>query len=266
MKTMKKTFMLMAVLLAAIHCTACSGDNDAPEVNGPTDTPDATQAYFGSKKVLIAYFSWGGTTRRMAQEIERVTGGTLYEIEPVTPYPTAYTPCTEVALQERDSNARPAIKGRVDGWEQYDVVYIGCPVWWHTAPMIIHTFAESYDFAGKTVVPFCTYASTYRDETLAEIVNSTPQADHLTGQGLTSGRINAQAIQSWTDLINEEWLRKHPTDATPVAGVHETAPAQASTQDTQVYRADGSRVAQATSERGIYIVKRGTETKKIIKR
>ena len=214
--------MLMALLLVAIHCTACSGDNDAPEVNGPTDTPDAAQAYFGGKKVLIAYFSWGGTTRRMAQEIERVTGGTLYEIEPVTPYPTAYTPCTEVALQERDSNARPAIKGRVDDWEQYDVVYIGCPVWWHTTPMIIHTFVESYDFTGKTVVPFCSYASTYRDETLAEIVNSTPQADHLTGQGLTSGRINAQAIQSWTDLINEEWNNKHASgSSTPMSGTVE---------------------------------------------
>lgn len=57
--------------------------------------------------------------------------------------------------------------------------------------MIIHTFCESYDFKGKTVIPFCTYAATYRDETLAEIVNSTPDAGHLTGEGLTSGRDNA---------------------------------------------------------------------------
>ena len=81
--------------------------------------------------------------------------------------------------------------------EDYDTVFIGCPVWWWTTPMIICTFAESYDFEGKTVVPFCTYASTYRDETLARIVELTPDAAHLTGEGLTSGRINEQNISSW---------------------------------------------------------------------
>lgn len=121
------------------------------------------------------------------------------------PYPTEYTPCTEVALEEKNSNARPAIRGTVEDWDDYDVVFIGCPVWWWTTPMIIHTFCESYDFKGKTVVPFCTYAATYRDETLAEIVSSTPDAAHLTGEGLTSGRITPQAIQTWIDLINEEW-------------------------------------------------------------
>lgn len=77
--------------------------------------------------------------------------------------------------------------------------------------MIIHTFCESYDFKGKTVVPFCTYASTYRDETLAEIVNSTPDADHLTGEGLTSGRISRETIQTWIDLINQEWTNNNST-------------------------------------------------------
>lgn len=71
--------------------------------------------------------------------------------------------------------------------------------------MIIHTFCESYDFKGKTVVPFCTYAATYRDETLAEIVHCTPDAAHLTGEGLTGGSITAGRIQTWIDLINKEW-------------------------------------------------------------
>lgn len=78
--------------------------------------------------------------------------------------------------------------------------------------MIIHTFAESYDFTGKTVVPFCTYAATYRYETLAEIVNITPDAAHLTGEGLTSGSITAGRIQTWIDLINEEWNNANPSD------------------------------------------------------
>ena len=71
--------------------------------------------------------------------------------------------------KEKEDNTRPAIKDRVEDWDSYDTVFIGCPVWWWTAPMIINTFAESYDFKGKTVIPFCTYAETYRDETLARI-------------------------------------------------------------------------------------------------
>ncbi|MDE5940554.1 MAG: hypothetical protein K2H14_00425 [Muribaculaceae bacterium] len=121
-------------------------------------------------KILIAYFSWGGNTETVANYIANQTHGELFRIEPVVPYPSDYTPCTEVALEERDTNARPAIKDKVANWDDYDVIFIGCPVWWHEAPMIIHTFAESYDFTGKTVVPFCTYAATYRDETLAKIV------------------------------------------------------------------------------------------------
>ena len=151
--------------------------------------------------ILVAYFSWSGTTQRMAQEIATQTGADIFRIEPVTPYPTEYTPCTEVARAEKEANARPAISGKVEKWSEYDTVFIGCPVWWWTTPMIICTFAESYDFAGKTVVPFCTYASTYRDETLARIVELTPAAKHLEGEGLTSGRVNAANIRSWLKRI-----------------------------------------------------------------
>lgn len=173
------------------------GDNpDVPD--NPGENPDTPGT---NSKILVAYFSWGGTTQRMAQEIVNQTGADLFQIESVIPYPTDYTACTEVALEERDSNARPAIAAEVENWEQYDFVFIGCPVWWHTAPMIIATFAESYDFEGKTVVPFCTYASTYRDETLARIVELTPDANHLTGEGLTSGRINADNIGTWLQEI-----------------------------------------------------------------
>ena len=181
------------------------GEDDTPEnpdepenPEEPGDDPDTPS---GDSKILVAYFSWGGTTQRMAQEIVRQTGADIFRIEPVVPYPTDYTECTEVAQEEKNNNARPAIADEVENWEKYDTVFIGCPVWWWTTPMIICTFAESYDFDGKTVVPFCTYASTYRDETLARIVELTPDADHLTGEGLTSGRINEQNISSWLKEI-----------------------------------------------------------------
>ncbi|MGN0232649.1 MAG: flavodoxin, partial [Muribaculaceae bacterium] len=195
---MKKLSFLLTILLSVINCSACSGD----EPKNNDDSNDSPNEYFDGKKVLIAYFSWGGTTRRMAQEIQRVTGGDIFEIVPQNPYPTQYTPCTEVALQERDNDARPPIKDHVADFDDYDIVFIGCPVWWHTAPMIISTFAESYDFKEKTVVPFCTYAATYRDETLQKIVDLTPDATNLTGLGTTG---STAEVEDWIQRINTEW-------------------------------------------------------------
>lgn len=216
---MKKYVIYLMMAAAVMAFGACSPEDEnepqTPEIENPEnpddggeDTPDepeqpgdAPDIPGGNGKILVAYFSWGGTTQRMAQEIVRQTGADLFRIEPVVPYPTEYTPCTEVAREEKDNNARPAIASEVENWADYDTVFIGCPVWWWTTPMIICTFAESYDFKGKTVVPFCTYAATYRDETLARIVELTPDAEHLTGEGLTSGRINEQNISSWLKEI-----------------------------------------------------------------
>lgn len=168
---------------------------DLPEVSDEPENPgEEPEAPVGRSKMLVAYFSWGGTTQRVAEEIVRQTGADVFRIEPVVPYPAEYTPCTEVALEERDNDARPPIIGTVGNWDDYDVVFIGCPVWWHTAPMIISTFAESYDFAGKTVVPFCTYAATYRDETLQKIISLTPAAKHLAGFGSTG---STSGVKNW---------------------------------------------------------------------
>lgn len=193
---MKKmlSFFLTAILMTLP--VACGSDEPEIPAGDDTEVPE-------DSNILVAYFSWGGTTRRMAQQIAEQTGGTLFEIVPVNPYPTQYTLCTEVALEERDSNARPAIKNRVENMDSYDIVFIGCPVWWHTAPMIISTFTESYDLKGKIVVPFCTYASTYRDETLQKIVSLTPESTHLAGLGLTGGGVgNSGNVSTWLKNIN----------------------------------------------------------------
>lgn len=115
-------FILFSFIM--LGCGAsCAGDEPAGKAEaGSTD-------YFSGKKVLVAYFSWGGTTQRMAQQIQQITGGDIFRIEPEKPYPTEYTPCTEVALEEKNSNARPKIKNKVENWDDYDVVFIGCPVW-----------------------------------------------------------------------------------------------------------------------------------------
>ena len=110
-------------------------------------------------KTLVAYFSWSGNTQEMASYIAEQTGGDLLELQPETPYPTDYNECGDVALAERASDARPAIANLPESIEEYDTVLVGYPIWWHTAPMIIGTFLESYDLTGVDVYPFTQSAS-----------------------------------------------------------------------------------------------------------
>ena len=249
---MKKIMTLLTMLMIIVtSCTAA--ENEEPQLGS-----EGNGEYFDGKKVLVAYFSWGGTTRRMAEAIQEVTNGDIFEIEPVVPYPTSYTPCTEVALEERDNDARPAIKDKVADWDKYDIVFIGCPVWWHTAPMIISTFAESYDFAGKTVIPFCTYAATYRDETLAKIVDLTPSAEHLEGLGTTG---STSGVRAWIERISAEWVKNHPDNSTAISTINNDLLSSV----TEIYDLNGNRVSDLNARKGIYIIKDLTGSKKIIK-
>ena len=249
---MKKIMTLLTMLMIIVtSCTAAG--NEESQLGS-----DGNGEYFDGKKVLVAYFSWGGTTRRMAEAIQEVTNGDIFEIEPVVPYPTSYTPCTEVALEERDNDARPAIKDKVADWDKYDIVFIGCPVWWHTAPMIISTFAESYDFAGTTVVPFCTYASTYRDETLAKIVDLTPSAEHLEGLGTTG---STSGVKAWIERISAEWVKNHPDNSSAISTINNDLLSSV----TEIYDLYGNSVKDIDSRHGVFIVRNNQGTKKILK-
>lgn len=148
----------------------------ASTMNIHAETPAGT----ASPKILVAYFSYSGNTRKLAQQIQKLTGGDLFEIQTVKAYPKEYTPCTEVVKKEKEDNARPELKTKVKDMKQYQVVFVGCPSWWHTAPMAIFTFLESYDFAGKTVIPFCTHESR-EDGAFAAIEKLTPKSRHLKG-------------------------------------------------------------------------------------
>lgn len=124
-----------------------------------TSAPESEATVNGDGSTLVVYFSWSGNTQEMASYIAEQVGGDLYEIEPETPYPTDYEECGDVALVERDENARPAIANLQESLDQYDTILVGYPIWWHTAPMIIGTFLESYDLTGKEVYPFTQSAS-----------------------------------------------------------------------------------------------------------
>ena len=132
----------------------------APETTAPVETTDA------DCKTLIVYFSWSasGNTEKMATYIQEQTGGDLLELEPLNPYPTDYEKCGEVAQVERDENARPEIANLPESISEYDTVFVGYPIWWHTAPMIIGTFLENYDLTGVDIYPFAQSASMDKEQ------------------------------------------------------------------------------------------------------
>ena len=163
---MKRFFSLLTAAAVLLSLSACSQparstspDEPSPAQGAAPETDNTPAAEAADASVLIAYFSWSGNTAEMAAQIQEQTGGDLFEIVPVEPYPTDYSECGEVALAERDSNARPEIQNLPESIEQYDTIFIGYPIWWHTAPMIIGTFLENYDLSGVDVYPFTQSAS-----------------------------------------------------------------------------------------------------------
>ena len=113
-----------------------------------------------AKKTLVAVFSASGVTKNVGKEIARVTGGDFFEIVPRETYTAAdlnyMNSRSRSSLEMNDPNSRPEIASAVEDMDSYDTVIIGFPIWWGVAPRIIETFLESYDFSGKTIVPFCT--------------------------------------------------------------------------------------------------------------
>lgn len=136
-------------------------ESSEPETAVSEEDNQTTEVSGEDGKTLIVYFSWStsGNTEKMATHIQEQTGGDLLELEPLNPYPTDYEECGDVALVERDENARPEIANLPDSIEEYDTVFVGYPIWWHTAPMIIGTFLENYDLSGVHIYPFTQSAS-----------------------------------------------------------------------------------------------------------
>ena len=179
------------------------------QANEPTDMADGG--------ILIAYFSRAGenysvgtidegNTAKLAKEIAAQTGGTLFEIVPTLAYPNGYEETKTVATRERNNNERPEIRDEVEDFEQYDTVFIGYPIWWGDLPMILHTFMESYDFTGKTVIPFNTHEGSGQAGTQSTIAHKLSGATVLQGlamRGSTAQRLAADgtdaAVNNWLD-------------------------------------------------------------------
>ena len=111
------------------------------------------------KKTLIAYFSRTGITKKLAQDVAAKTGADIFTIEPVKTYSSSYVLCVAQAKIENLKHARPEIKAQPENLANYDTVVVMFPIWWFTCPNIILSFLEANNFAGKKIIPVCTYGS-----------------------------------------------------------------------------------------------------------
>ena len=128
--------------------------------SAPSSAKQAQLLRAEGSNILVAYFSCTGNTRSLAEHMASSLNATLYEIMPATPYSTgdldSRDKTSRSSIEQKDDSARPAISGAVKNMAEFDIVFLGYPVWFGQAPKIINTFLERYDFSGKTIIPFCT--------------------------------------------------------------------------------------------------------------
>ena len=152
-------------------------------------------------KILVAYFSATGTTERAAEKLANVTGGELYAIVPAQPYTSADLDWNDKrsrsSVEMNDPKSRPAIKGRKENIADYDVIFIGYPIWWDLAPRIINTFIESHDLKGKTVIPFATSGGSTLAGSAAALKKTYPALNWREGRLLN--RADEKSIRNWVD-------------------------------------------------------------------
>jgi flavodoxin len=169
-----------------------------------------------NKKYLIAYYSRKGNnyvggnivnlpignTEVIAKKIQSFIGGDLFEINTVKSYPIDYDETTNVAKAELRKNIRPELTDTVKNMDDYAVIYLGYPNWWGTFPMAVFTFLESYDFTGKTIVPFCTHEGSGMGKSELDIKNLCSNATVLPGIAIRGGSV------AKTDNVVQSWLEK----------------------------------------------------------
>ena len=145
-------------------------------LSGTVSTRSEGNKSSSSGKMLIAYFSWSGNTQGVAEEIHRQTGADLFEIVPIPAYSDDYNTVLMEAQRDQHDQARPAIQNLPERIDEYDVILLGYPNWWASIPMPIATFLESYDFSGKTILPFCSHGGGRFGQSLTAIAKLVPQA------------------------------------------------------------------------------------------
>ena len=218
---MKKLFSMLLALTMAVSLAACgagtAGDpqesqpGSAPSVSEPpastepepTPAPtEETPSEEATPSTLVAYFSATGNTEGVAEHLQAILDADLYEIVPAEPYSDDdlnynVSDC-RANREQNDPDARPAVDGSVENMDGYDVIFLGYPIWWGEAPRIISTFLESYDFSGKTIVPFCTSASSGMGGSAENLAALAADTAWLEGARFAPGT-SQEEVAAWVD-------------------------------------------------------------------
>ena len=174
------------------------------------------ERHLNTKKILVAFFSRTGenyavghieqgNTHIVAELIASATGGTLFRIEPATPYPDDYRACTEVAQREKRSKARPALVGDIAA-EEFDVIFLGYPNWWGDLPMCVYTFLEQHDWQGKIIIPFCTHEGSGLSDTENRLRAACRGASVLNGLAVRGSVAQNEREKARKQVL--EWLKQ----------------------------------------------------------
>lgn len=150
-------------------------------------------------KKLVAYFSASGVTKSAAERLAKTVGADLFEIKPAVPYTRADLDWTNQksrsSVEMNNPDSRPEIEEQLSNMEDYDTVFIGFPIWWYVAPTIINTFVESYDFSGKTIIPFATSGGSSMGKTVEVLKPLCPGANWVKGKMLN--RVSDRELEDW---------------------------------------------------------------------
>ena len=219
---MKKAIAILLSLTMILGLTACGNsasktkqpstedtfveskaDTESAETSTNMENTDNQDAQ--EHKILVAYFSATGTTKGVAEHIANGLNADIYEIVPEEPYTDADLDYNDnnsrTTIEMNDPDARPAISGSVENMEQYDIIFVGYPIWWGEAPRIVSTFMESYDFFGKTIVPFCTSGGSGIGSSASNLERLTSGATWLDGRRL-NGSDSQDTVMEWVNSLD----------------------------------------------------------------
>lgn len=159
-------------------------------------------AHADNNKILVAYFSATGTTANVAEKLASAINADLFEIIPAQPYTSDdlnwQNNQSRTSIEMGDKNSRPAITSKIEDISQYNIIFVGSPIWWGREPSIMDTFIESYDFAGKTVIPFATSGSSSIGDYGANLQALAPNAKVLTGKRFPAD-VSGEELKNWAD-------------------------------------------------------------------
>ncbi|HJA41100.1 MAG TPA: NAD(P)H-dependent oxidoreductase [Firmicutes bacterium] len=157
------------------------------------------------KKSLVAYFSTSGTTAKVAKTLAKAAQADLYEIRPAIPYTQAdlnwMDRKSRSSVEMQDKAFRPALADTDAGIADYDVIFLGFPIWWYVAPTIIHTFLESYDFSGKTIVLFATSGGSDFGQTVKSLKESVSSETKILEGRLCNSSYDVKDLRQWLQAL-----------------------------------------------------------------